>query len=154
MEIKYSAKTGGFYYVGVNLDIPADAVDVTPAEKERLLQLELSGKIIRPNKDGYPEAVDPPPMTIEQEKLIYSRAVQERLDSVAVEHGYDDIKTAVSYAEEPAVPKFQHDGKAFRAWRSLVWAYVYEQLDLVLSGKRQKPTVEQLLIELPVLTGL
>ena len=49
-------------------------------------------------------------------------AVQGHLDSTAKAHGYDNVMTAVSYADEPAVAKFQADGKAFRAWRSKVWA--------------------------------
>lgn len=64
---------------------------------------------------------------------------------------YDTIAMAVSYAEEPEVPKFQRDGIAFRAWRSLVWAYAYEQLALVLAGGREQPTVEAFLLELSML---
>lgn len=81
----------------------------------------------------------------------FEQATQSHLNSAAVAAGYDDISTAVSYAEEPAVPKFQNDGKAFRAWRSLVWAYAYEQLDAVKSGEREQPTVDEFLLELPVL---
>jgi len=81
----------------------------------------------------------------------FEQATQSHLNSAAVAAGYDDISTAVSYAEEPAVPKFQNDGKAFRAWRSLVWAYAYEQLALVLAGGREQPTVEGFLLELPAL---
>jgi hypothetical protein len=34
------------------------------------------------------------------------------LNSTAFARGYDSIATAISYAEEPAVPKFQNDGMA------------------------------------------
>ena len=71
------------------------------------------------------------------------------MNSTAFARGYDSIATAISYAEEPAVPKFQNDGKAFRAWRSLVWAYAYEQLAAVKAGERTQPTVEDFLLELP-----
>jgi len=81
----------------------------------------------------------------------FERAVQGKLNGAAIAAKYDSIENAVSYAEEPAVPKFQNDGKAFRAWRSKVWAYAYEQLALVLAGEREQPTVDEFLLELPVL---
>ena len=77
-------------------------------------------------------------------------AIQSNMDTTAKSYGYDDIKSAVTYAEEPSVPKFQQEGKAFRAWRSQCWAYCYEQLALVESGKREQPTIEAILAELPV----
>lgn len=82
---------------------------------------------------------------------MFEQAVQTKLDEAAKGRGYDGISTAISYAEEPAVPKFQGDGKAFRAWRSLVWAYAYEQLAAVKAGDRQQPTVDEFLEELPSL---
>lgn len=77
--------------------------------------------------------------------------IQKHLDDAAVRVGYDDIKTAVTYADEPSVPKFEIEGKALRAWRSLVWAYGYEQIAAVQSGDRALPTPEQLIAELPPL---
>jgi hypothetical protein len=91
------------------------------------------------------------PPTEEQLKSIFEQAVQGKLDGAAQGRGYDSVSTAISYAEEPAVPKFQNDGKAFRAWRSLVWAYAYEQLAKVLAGDRARPTVDEFLGELPIL---
>lgn len=80
-------------------------------------------------------------------------AVQNHLDSAARNAGYDDIKSAVTYADEPAVPKFQAEGQAFRAWRSLTWAACYAILGDVLDNKRIVPAVEELLAELPGLGG-
>ena len=77
--------------------------------------------------------------------------IQGHLDEAAVQVGYDDIKTAVTYADEPSVPKFEAEGKALRAWRSIVWAYGYEQIAAVQSGERGLPTPEQLIAELPPL---
>lgn len=92
----------------------------------------------------------PGPTPAELTKLFES-AIQRTLDTAANAEGFDSISTAISYAEEPAVPKFQNAGRRFRAWRSLVWAYSYEQLALVLSSGREQPTVEAFLTELPVL---
>jgi len=81
--------------------------------------------------------------------VLYEQAVDAHLDDKAKEYGYDSIKTAVTYADEPIVQKFQEEGTAFRAWRSKVYAYVYEQLDLVQSGDRDMPTIDELIAELP-----
>lgn len=81
----------------------------------------------------------------------FEQAIQSHLDSAARSRGYDSIATSVSYAEEPVVAKFQEDGKAFRAWRSLVWAYAYQELDKVKAGKREIPTLDAFLAEVPAL---
>lgn len=84
----------------------------------------------------------------------YVNATQMQLDSVAKSYGYDDIKTAVTYADEPAVAKFQTDGKALRAWRSMVWNYCYEQLAAVDAGTRTQPTLDAWVSELPPLAPI
>lgn len=81
----------------------------------------------------------------------FEQAIQAQLDVAARGRGYDSIATAVSYAEEPAVTKFQEDGKAFRAWRSLVWAYAYQELAKVKAGEREIPALDAFLTELPAL---
>lgn len=91
---------------------------------------------------------------VSNEQLIaqLTNAVQKHMDSEAKKYGYDDIKSAVTYAEEPSVPKFQAEGQAFRAWRSKCWAYCYDQMDKALAGTIPVPTQEELLTALPVLT--
>lgn len=91
---------------------------------------------------------EPGPEQIEQR---FMDEVQMFMDNSARSFGYDDIKSAVTYAEEPSVPKFQNEGKAFRAWRSLVWAYCYEQLDRAKSGDRAQPELDEFILELPQL---
>jgi hypothetical protein len=82
------------------------------------------------------------------------QAVQNLLDSEAIAAGYDSIHTAVTYADEPAVPKFQQDGIALRTRRSLVWAKCYEIIGEVVAGTRPLPTVAELIAELPVAPAL
>ena len=53
---------------------------------------------------------------------------------------------------DTGVQKFDDEGKAFRAWRSAVWAKGYEILAEVQEGKREIPTEEELIAELPELT--
>lgn len=93
-----------------------------------------------------PEPVDPPrALTVAD----YSAAVQAHLDARAQALGYDNIFTAATYADEPAVPEFQEEGRALRAWRSRVWAVAAQVLADVTAGSRPAPSIEQLLAELP-----
>lgn len=75
--------------------------------------------------------------------------VQGILDAEAQARGYDNIFTAVTYADEPAVAKFQQDGKVLRAWRSEVWATCYFIVASVQNGDRPIPTADELLAALP-----
>ena len=77
-------------------------------------------------------------------------AVQGVLDSKAQELLYDSCLSVCSYIDT-GVAKFDAEGRAFRAWRSSVWAKGYEILAQVQSGQREIPTKEQLIAELPKL---
>lgn len=76
-------------------------------------------------------------------------AVQKQLDTVAQEHGYDNIVSACSYAG--AVNPFQAEGIAFITWRGDVWAACYSILADVENQVRTTPTEQELLAELPTL---
>lgn len=100
---------------------------------------------------GEPPVVPEPHVpTLEERAAALRDGVQKHLDSTAAAHGFDDIKTAVTYADEPAVPRFQAQGRAFRAWRSLVWDFCYSLQDKVAAGQVDEPTLDQLLPMLPV----
>jgi hypothetical protein len=75
--------------------------------------------------------------------------VQGIMDSKARSFGYDNLTTAVTYADEPAVPKFQEEGQVFRAWRSNVWATAYAILSDVQAGHRPFPTATEVPALLP-----
>jgi hypothetical protein len=74
--------------------------------------------------------------------------VQAHMDAAARAFGYDSLASAVSYADEPVVAQFQHEGQAFRRWRSLVWAAAYARL----AAGGPLPTPEEALALLPSLT--
>ncbi|WP_418131505.1 hypothetical protein [Variovorax sp. 278MFTsu5.1] len=93
----------------------------------------------------------PAPSTIDDRIASLRAYVQEYMDAMARSLGYDDIRTAVTYAEEPAVPKFQNEGRALRAWRSRVWAACYELLDRVKGGQAAEPSQKTLAGLLPAL---
>ena len=79
-----------------------------------------------------------------------TNAVQRVLDAKAQELNYDSCLSVCSYIDT-GVQKFDDEGKAFRAWRSKVWAKGYEILAEVQEGKREIPTEEELITELPKL---
>jgi hypothetical protein len=93
----------------------------------------------------------PAPMTFDERAASLRAHVQEYMDSMARSLGYDDIKTAVTYADEPSVPKFQNEGRALRAWRSCVWLTCYELLDRVKAGAASEPSEATLTGLLPQL---
>lgn len=148
----YSQSTGCTYLPAIHGDnMPADAVLIPEARFVDVIANPAPGKIRSHDADGLPILIDPPPPSAEQIAKQYEQEAQAHMDAAARAAGYDDIKTAVTYADEPAVPKFQQDGQAFRAWRSLCWAYAYEQLAAVQAGLREQPSVEDFIAELPVL---
>ncbi|RIY41936.1 hypothetical protein [Neopusillimonas maritima] len=148
----FSPKTKTFFDPEYNKgNIPADAVEITADERAALLKGESEGKQITIDVNGYPILQDQPPSTPKEIEAAKKAIVQRHMDEAARALGYDDIKSAVTYAEEPAVPKFQAEGRAFRAWRSLVWAACYAILDDVNAGNRGVPTDAELIAELPEL---
>lgn len=79
-----------------------------------------------------------------------TNAVQRVLDNEAQKLNYDSCLSVCSYVDT-GFSKFDDEGKAFRAWRSAVWAKGYEILNAVLAGEREIPTEEEVLAELPSL---
>ena len=153
--MKYSPSTGGFYAPEIHGDnTPSDAVAVSASAYAALLAAQAAGARIVPDANGYPVAQDPPPPLVliaEQIRATLTDAVYAHMNAMAQARGYDDIKAAVTYAEEPAVPIFQAEGRALCVWRSLVWAHCYQVLADVQAGTRAIPTAAQLIAELPAL---
>ena len=90
----------------------------------------------------------PPPPTAEERAAGIRAAVAEHLDVVARAQGFKGIDDAVSYADEPAVVRFQLLGRALRAWRSLTWAATLELIDAIDAGQAAMPA------DKPALFGL
>lgn len=138
---------------------PALATDVAPPPVpagmravlvDRSWVLEELPPTPQPAAAPEPPAPTPPREPSFEERLAALRdRVQAHLDATARACGYDDMKTAVTYAEEPAVPKFQNEGRALRAWRSLVWDACYALLARVQAGEAEEPTPEALADLLP-----
>ncbi|MEJ1411086.1 MAG: hypothetical protein RPU60_12945 [Candidatus Sedimenticola sp. (ex Thyasira tokunagai)] len=88
-------------------------------------------------------------LTDEEKLQQIENAVQLHLDTTALAHGYSSIHTAVSYADEPTVAKFQTEGAALRAWRSSVWEACYTMLAEWRAGDRAEMTPAEVVAALP-----
>jgi hypothetical protein len=94
-----------------------------------------------------------PPVVNDQPGLETRVIVQAYMDQTAQLSGYESLLAAISYADEDAVESFQQDGKRFRAWRSLVWAYVFQQQALAVEEPDRELTILEILQGLPELPG-
>ena len=81
-------------------------------------------------------------------EAMFSSAIQTHLDDTASQRRYDSIHTAISYRDD-ANPLFALEAAALFAWRSAVWTYSTAELDKVMAGERDIPTVDAFLAELP-----
>lgn len=92
-------------------------------------------------------------LTNDEVEAIYVDAIQKHLDTSAQSYKYDDIKSAVTYADEPAITKYQDEGKAFRQWRSKVWSYMTNLLELYVADPvaNPMPTMDYVLANMPAL---
>jgi hypothetical protein len=78
-------------------------------------------------------------------------SVDKYLNDTANSYGYDDIRSMVSYKDDPN-PKFDAEGTAAKFWRSAVFTYCIEVIAAVQAGARDIPTEEELIDELPPFT--
>ncbi|MBT0961670.1 hypothetical protein [Denitromonas iodatirespirans] len=135
--------------------IPAFATSAPPPEPELGKIAAWVGGAWRLDPAPAPQPpIEPPEPTEPTEEEIIAElaaAVQSHLDTAARAVGYDSIASAVTYAEEPAVAKFQAEGRTFRAWRSLVWEACYQIMADVQSNARPIPSAAELIAELPAL---
>lgn len=137
--------------------IPAHATASPPPDTGPDEHAVWAGGVWRVEAQPQPETPETPPETPPEpptaEEIIASLTndVQQHLDTAARAIGYDSIASAVTYAEEPAVAKFQAEGRAFRAWRSRVWEACYQIMADVQANTRGIPSAADLIAELPAL---
>lgn len=132
---------------------PDDAVNVPPAAHQFFSARPPAGKALGATPAGLPAWVDAVPRVIPftEAAALLSRYIQLQLDAAAQAAGYDDIRSAVSYADEPAVAKFQEEGQAFRAWRSKVWEACYQWMNSAAGDVSQLPKQTEVMALLPAL---
>lgn len=151
MTYFYSPSAKGFFDDTFHFpnEIPEDVIQLTDEEYRFYLNAVNSNKVIKV-EFGELKLSDRPVVAEDIIKSI-TASLQHHLDEKAEEYGYDNIYTAVSYADEPSVSEFQIEGKAFREWRSLFWLESNRIKSEVLNGTRTMPSLEDLIAELPKL---
>lgn len=124
MSIFYSAAVRGFFHSELG-HVPDDAVEIAADTYQALQDGQSRGLRIVPDADGQPVlAPQPAPPLADQVRGLVTR----RLGDAARAAGYDSIASAASYADEPAVRRYQREGQALRAWRSLMWDTAFDWL--------------------------
>lgn len=125
MDIFYSASRRGFFHFDVG-QAPSDAVPIAADTYQALMDGQAQGMRIVPDGDGQPVlAPQPAPPLADQVRSLVTR----RLGDAARAAGYDSIASAASYADEPAVRRYQREGQALRAWRSQMWDTAFDWLE-------------------------
>jgi hypothetical protein len=81
----------------------------------------------------------------------YQAAIVAMLDTAAQARRYDNGLSLSTYVGSTNLA-WAAEAQAFVAWRDAVWGYAYAELDKVMAGEREQPTVEGLLGELPTLS--
>ncbi|TKT78441.1 hypothetical protein [Aquamicrobium sp. LC103] len=77
----------------------------------------------------------------------FRMAVQAHVDATAQSQRYDSGNSLASYVASTNAT-WAAEAQAFVAWRDAVWVYAYAELDKVLAGEREQPTVEGFIGEL------
>ena len=90
-----------------------------------------------------------PIVTDEQKMNNISNAIQNMLDSKAIEMRYDNMMSVRSYCG--FVSPYQEECILMSEWAASCWVKAGEIESDVLNGIRPIPTVEQVLLEMPTL---
>lgn len=115
--------------------------DPKTEQNEELLELIKTTEIT-------PYVVEP---TDEEVKNTIVVVVQELLDSTAQSRGYDNGFTCASYYNS-SISTFRDEAHAYVEWRDKVWQTCYALLDSYLAGDIPRPTVEDVMSKLPVIS--
>ena len=81
---------------------------------------------------------------------VYRLAIQNHVDETARARRYDSGVSFASYVASTD-PVWAAEAQAFVAWRDAVWLYAYAELDKVMEGEREAPSVEGFIGELPAI---
>lgn len=78
----------------------------------------------------------------------YEDAVQAHLDATAQSRGYDNTYTCLSYLSSTD-QIWRRESNAFNEWRDKVWRKCHQILNAVMAGYSPRPTIEELIEQLP-----
>ncbi|WP_321449295.1 hypothetical protein [uncultured Cohaesibacter sp.] len=134
------------FYVNADGSFAGSCVDYVP-DDEGLIEVAEAPTSSKQLWDFEIEAWSSPLPT----QADYTNAIQAMLDDAAKVRLYDSAATMSTYVSSTN-EQWAAEAASMIAWRDAVWLYAYAQLDLVQSGQRTQPTVDELLAELPTPT--
>lgn len=108
--MKYYANPDGTYAGAWHSGTPTGLIEVPAPE--------------HPSQTWTGEDWEDTPATSEWRLAQINTAVSDHLDGVAVNLGYDDIATAVTYAADETNPHWQDEAIALRKFRGAAWTAV------------------------------
>jgi hypothetical protein len=129
--------------------IPTDAVEITPEQHTAMLLGEQAGQMIAADADGYPVLVARPKQKPTAKMLTPLRAaVQEYLDTIALDWGFDSMGDAVSYVYSEDTDN-QQRARALSGYRDACKGFTGPEYAAMLAETKEVPTPEQFLLSLP-----
>lgn len=81
---------------------------------------------------------------------LFRTAIQAHVDQTAQSRLYDSGNSLASYVASTNTI-WAAEAAAFVAWRDAVWLHAYADLDKVMAGEREQPSVEDFIGELPAI---
>ena len=153
----YDSNTKGFYpsqnYLGVDF---SQSVEITMEEHQDLLNAQSAGKLILPDENGYPIAVDRPPLTLPELKVAKKAQINGAFEQTMsmITSGYPQDEIASWGKQEQEARAFVADAesdtpligalstvrgveKADLVGRIIYKADAFAQISGQLIGKRQ-----------------
>lgn len=83
-------------------------------------------------------------------RSAFQAAIQAHVDQTAKDRLYDNGHSLAGYVNS-TVAAWAAESAAFVAWRDAVWLYAYSEMEKVMNGLRETPTVEAFIAELPAI---
>lgn len=80
----------------------------------------------------------------------FTAAIEDHIEATARARQYSSAVSCASYLSDPN-PAWSAEAQAFIAWRSSVWAKVFEMLGAVQGGSKAVPTIPDMIAELPAM---
>ena len=83
--------------------------------------------------------------------VIVQENIQTYIDNFAHTRDYDNAIYCISY-KDSIIPRFKNDAKRMMVYRDLCWAIANDFNAKYKSGERERPTLEEIMNALPVLS--
>lgn len=111
-----------------------------------------NGCTIEEHEEYYECVAIPPHVPTEEEiQKMLTDGVQSYMDTKVRERNYDNVHTCVGTYLYSPIDKFRIEAEHVKDWVSYVWEKCYEMLAEVKAGKREIPSLEEVINELPIL---